>query len=60
MAEVSQVAAARPWRRRRDAAKGRAQDRPPLGPSGEPKLRDVAVYTLWLTGIALIVASLFL
>lgn len=60
MAEVTQMATTRPWRRLRDAAKRRTPDRPPLGPSGEPSLRDVAVYALWLTGIALIVASLFL
>ena len=37
-----------------------ARERPPLGPSDQPSLADLAVCTLWITGVALIVASLFL
>ena len=60
MADLSETGAVRSPHRRPPAGSARAPERPPLGPSGEPKLRDLAVYTLWLTGVALIVASLFL
>ena len=46
--------------RGRRGAPGGKPERPPLGPSEEPLLRDVAVYVLWLSGIALIVASMFM
>jgi hypothetical protein len=52
------LALARMGRRSREAPGG-GPDRPPLGPSEEPSIRDLAVCFLWLSGIALIVASLF-
>ena len=58
ISEMDSVAMARRRRLQREAT-GR-DDRTPLGPSDEPTLHDLAVCTLWLIGVALIVASLFL
>lgn len=58
LSEMDAVAMARRRRLQREALG--TDDRPPLGPSDEPTLRDVAVWMLWLIGVALIVASLFL
>lgn len=61
MADLSEMDPVALGRRRRLQREAMGPDeRPPLGPSGEPTLRDLAVCTLWLTGVALIVASLFL
>lgn len=55
LSQMDTVAMARRRRLQREAL----GERPPLGPSDEPSLRDLAVCLLWLSGIALIVASLF-
>ena len=57
--EKDAMAPARHGLRRREAPGG-GPDRPPLGPNDEPSIRELAICLMWLGGIALIVASMFM
>lgn len=61
MAEIPGMDAGALARRRRLQGEVTGQrEGAPLGPSDEPSMGDLAVCTMWLVGVALIVASLFL